>query len=577
MNDSFSEGEFDVSVWGCTDEQYIYNWTYELDGEFNNSGQDISGLFAGTYNVIVTNSLGQSNSISIEVPFYGPADWSVDETGAVHTIVIPQNASITIDYDAISYGDYIAVANSSGDIAGMVMWNGSAEVMSVYANGDVFTTGDIFYWKLWDASTGEYYDAEAVYDTSYPNTDAFALGGQSGVLDIVTRTIYRQKVDLLAGWGLYSTFISPIDANIETVFSDAVSDIIIIKSETGDVYWPSLGMNFIGSLTDGEGYQIKMAATHMGENALEISGDLIPSNYDMFLPSGWSYIAYLHQEALSVEGMMAPLSSNLIILKDGIGSVYWPAIGINNINTMDAGKGYQIKVTGDETFSYPDATASNRLAAPGSLVYPLVKFAKAQNTGSNMTIGIPLDSWRSLPNEGDEIAAYSQKGMLVGSVTFTGESTALTVWGDDITTDDVDGLLEGEEILFEIWRKSEDRIDELKINSWREGNNVYSINGIALAGNISSKVSGLGYQLYPNVPNPFGSMTSISFFAAEEGNVKVGVYDMLGNLVKELTNEDYSPGMYVLEFRPENIAPGTYFVRMTAAGYNVTNTMNIVK
>ena len=191
-----------------------------------------------------------------------------------------------------------------------------------------------------------------------------------------------------------------------------------------------------------------------------------------------------------------------------------------------------------------------------------------------MTIGIPLDSWGSLPNEGDEIAAYSQQGMLVGSVTFTGESTALTVWGDDITTDDVDGLLEGEEILFEIWRKSEDRIDELKINSWREGNNVYSINGIALAGNISSKVSGLGYQLYPNVPNPFGSMTSISFFAAEEGNVKVGVYDMLGNLVKELTNEDYSPGMYVLEFRPENIAPGTYFVRMTAAGFSKTNTIS---
>ena len=57
------------------------------------------------------------------------------------------------------------------------------------------------------------------------------------MLDIVAQTVYRQKVDLLAGWGLYSTFISPIDANIETVFSDVVSDIIIIKSETGDVYW----------------------------------------------------------------------------------------------------------------------------------------------------------------------------------------------------------------------------------------------------------------------------------------------------------------------------------------------------
>ena len=69
------------------------------------------------------------------------------------------------------------------------------------------------------------------------------------------------------------------------------------------------------------------------------------------------------------------------------------------------------------------------------------------------------------------------------------------------------------------------------------------MNGIAIAGDISSMVSGMGYELYPNVPNPFGSVTSISFFTPEEGDVKIGVYDMLGNLVKELTNETYEPGM----------------------------------
>ena len=51
-------------------------------------------------------------------------------------------------------------------------------------------------------------------------------------------------------------------------------------------------------------------------------------------------------------------------------------------------------------------------------------------------------------------------------------------------------------------------------------------------------VSGLGYELYPNVPNPFGMKTSISFFTPESGDVKIGVYDMLGNLVKELTNDN---------------------------------------
>ena len=199
------------------------------------------------------------------------------------------------------------------------------------------------------------------------------------------------------------------------------------------------------------------------------------------------------------------------------------------------------------------------------------------NTGSNMTIGIPVDAWENLPEEGDEIAAYSTNGMLVGSVTYTGEATALTVWGDDITTDEVEGLLEGEEISFELWRKSEDKIEELTIQKWVEGGNVYSINGIAIAGDISSEVAGLGYELYPNVPNPFGSVTSISFFTPEEGDVKIGIYDMLGNLVKELTNESYNPGMYMLEFRSEDVSAGTYFVRMTAKGFSVTNTMSVVK
>ena len=42
---------------------------------------------------------------------------------------------------------------------------------------------------------------------------------------------------------------------------------------------------------------------------------------------------------------------------------------------------------------------------------------------------------------------------------------------------------------------------------------------------------------------PFGSSTSVSFFAPKQGDVMIGVYDMLGNLVKELTNETYEAGM----------------------------------
>jgi hypothetical protein len=301
----------------------------------------------------------------------------------------------------------------------------------------------------------------------------------------------------------------------------------------------------------------------------------------LVVPEGWSYIAYLHQAPQDAEAMMSPLVDNLIILKDGDASVYWPQIDVNTIGggsgNMSAGFGYQLKVYDNTTFSYPESTDAGRFASNPTPIHPLTKYVEATNTGNNMTIGIPMESWEVAPEEGDEIAAYSESGMLVGSVTYTGSSTALTIWGDDATTDKVEGLLEGESMSFELWRKTEDKIEEVKIHHWVEGNNVYSVNGIAIAGSISTTVSGMGYELYPNMPNPFGSKTSISFFAPERGDVMIGVYDMLGNLVKEVTNDTYESGMYMLEFSSEDVAPGTYFIRMVAAGFSVTNTMNIVK
>ena len=130
-----------------------------------------------------------------------------------------------------------------------------------------------------------------------------------------------------------------------------------------------------------------------------------------------------------------------MIMKDGSGNVYWPLIGVNTIGSgsgmMMPGQGYAVKVGQEDQFVYPDITNLARIGTP-SVSYPLNNYKKAINTGDNMIIGIPLNAWENVPNIGDEIAAYNSKGNLVGSVTFNGESTALTVWGDDLTTDEKD-------------------------------------------------------------------------------------------------------------------------------------------
>ena len=42
-----------------------------------------------------------------------------------------------------------------------------------------------------------------------------------------------------------------------------------------------------------------------------------------------------------------------------------------------------------------------------------VHFDEPVNTGNNMIIGLPLNSWESTPSIGDEIAAYGEDGTLM--------------------------------------------------------------------------------------------------------------------------------------------------------------------
>ena len=104
-----------------------------------------------------------------------------------------------------------------------------------------------------------------------------------------------QSISLVDGWSMWSTYISPADGNMESVFTNIVDDLTIVKDEGGNVYWPSFGLNSIGSLEIGSGYQVKMSSA----NTLVVEGDLVPYDTQFNLNSGWNMMGYLHQEAYS--------------------------------------------------------------------------------------------------------------------------------------------------------------------------------------------------------------------------------------------------------------------------------------
>ena len=300
-----------------------------------------------------------------------------------------------------------------------------------------------------------------------------------------------QIIDLIEGWSIISTYIDPVDDDIENVFNDVISYVstqpnfieVVVKDELGNVYWPYFSLNSIGDLTIGKGYQVKMNLF----NQLEVYGDVIPYNTPLNLDSGWGLLGYLHQNPSDVEFLMEtivdelnPTASDLIILKAGDGNVYWPTFMLNNIGNLNPGEGYQIKMNTSQIFSYPDISGQRN---DNVINEESIHFEKPIKTDQNMTIGIPTYAWKETPNVGDEIAAFDQDGNIVGLSIFNNNHIALTVWGDDETTYQKDGADEYENITFKLWSSIHNTAKTLNI-IWEIGRDSYTKNGISVAQNI---------------------------------------------------------------------------------------------
>ena len=159
-----------------------------------------------------------------------------------------------------------------------------------------------------------------------------------------------QEIPIPEGWHIISTYVNPIDKNMESVFNDIISSIQIVKNGAGSVYWPEYDLNSIGEISVKEGYQIKS----FENTTLSIEGTLTPYDSTIDLPESWSLISYLHQEPANVEDLMMPLVNNLIIVKGPSGNVYWPEYNLNSLGNMNPGTGYKIKTITATSFSYPE-------------------------------------------------------------------------------------------------------------------------------------------------------------------------------------------------------------------------------
>ncbi len=85
------------------------------------------------------------------------------------------------------------------------------------------------------------------------------------------------------------------------------------------------------------------------------------------------------------------------------------------------------------------------------------------------------------------------------------------------------------------------------------------------------------YELAQNFPNPFNPNTSIRFSLPETGNVKLTVYNMLGQKIATLVNEVKEAGTHIINFNAEELNSGVYIYRIECNGFNEVRKMTLIK
>jgi len=86
------------------------------------------------------------------------------------------------------------------------------------------------------------------------------------------------------------------------------------------------------------------------------------------------------------------------------------------------------------------------------------------------------------------------------------------------------------------------------------------------------------FSLSQNYPNPFNPSTKIKFEIPESSFVNLKVYDVLGNEVKTLVNENKQAGIYDVQFDASLFPSGVYFCKLDIPGQSpITRKMVLMK
>lgn len=357
------------------------------------------------------------------------------------------------------------------------------------------------------------FDATGVPAGEYSSQITFDGAGGNVVKDLsVGLNVYNtpfQKVMIpeAQSWGYISSYIN-LDSKmtLEEAMEDILDEMIIMVGNAG-VFWPSQNINTIGNWNPLTGYKIKMGE----EGLLVYVGDEVTTKTINYNTAGVYIIPVLSDVPVSREDLFDGKPIEFAFGLDG--SIYWPAGNIFTLNTLYPGFGYLVKFTAATTLNF-NVKGVSKPNTPDVYVNK-TSWNDVFRTGDVHIVGVSPEACSDLL-PGDVIGVFNAEGLCTAMAGYSADkkSFAFTVFADDQTTMEIDGMTESQQMLFKVYRDNVE-MDLIPVFNTKMPNNngLFTINGLSQISSFKVGSIGIGENELSTIsvyPNPTSGIFNIT-------------------------------------------------------------------
>ncbi|MFH0765849.1 MAG: T9SS type A sorting domain-containing protein, partial [Calditrichota bacterium] len=180
-------------------------------------------------------------------------------------------------------------------------------------------------------------------------------------------------------------------------------------------------------------------------------------------------------------------------------------------------------------------------------------------TGSNMSV--LLLSTPSTMSTPSTIGVFTGD-RLVGAGRLQDGACGIAVWGDDALTPELDGARAGDILTVKVqldgvWRPME--------TTSQAGEGIYTTDGLWVV-NLTESAILSQFGLTEVYPNPFNSVSRLSYNLLAASRVELGLYDLEGRLVRDLASGIQTAGIHTQVLDGAGLSSGVYVLQLRASG-----------